>query len=95
MRGVYCKRLRTAIREEGSSPHARGLPSPFSGSSWWSWIIPACAGFTRSGLSRYRAAADHPRMRGVYILSVLLLLLPVGSSPHARGLPRRGLSLRG
>ena len=50
------------------------------------WIIPACAGFTRSRRRSPRTQADHPRMRGVYDLPIPRPPHTAGSSPHARGL---------
>ena len=50
-------------------------------------IIPARAGFTHPGGRTATPPADHPRSRGVYMLTVLLLTHAVGSSPLARGLP--------
>ena len=49
-------------------------------------IIPARAGFTRSGRLEAPGRQDHPRSRGVYWKVILLPLSPGGSSPLARGL---------
>ena len=51
-----------------------------------SWIIPACAGFTRSSVSLMSVIPDHPRMRGVYPHTRFTSCGVRGSSPHARGL---------
>ena len=89
MRGVYrSARPRPRLRR-GSSPHARGLlraPDPRPARPG---IIPACAGFTRGSLIIGYISQDHPRMRGVYCHAMLGSTVLAGSSPHARGLPRR------
>ena len=51
-------------------------------------IIPARAGFTRAGGSRFLGRRDHPRTRGVYVAVVATAVSLCGSSPHARGLHR-------
>ena len=53
-------------------------------------IIPARAGFTRSPALTSPVPRDHPRSRGVYPISLYQKCLLIGSSPLARGLPRRG-----
>ena len=45
-RGVYGSATPTKLRSRGSSPLARGLPSPHGASSFIPGIIPARAGFT-------------------------------------------------
>ena len=45
-RGVYAYFLRPVYPHSGSSPLARGLPTPPSGGRHSRWIIPARAGFT-------------------------------------------------
>ena len=69
MRGVYRLGFRIRIQTEGSSPHARGLPSGFASEHTIDRIIPACAGFTRSGDNSLHCRKDHPRMRGVYLMA--------------------------
>ena len=55
-------------------------------------IIPACAGSTTfHNIHRY-PVRDHPRMRGVHIKSHTMYSIPLGSSPHARGPPKGGMS---
>ena len=49
-------------------------------------IIPARAGFTPGRASACRRSQDHPRSRGVYLSSGLVVRLRAGSSPLARGL---------
>ena len=53
-------------------------------------IIPARAGFTGRRARFFQADADHPRSRGVYTRHSYYVSIRVGSSPLARGLPRRG-----
>ena len=85
-RGVYVRACVDDGQPGGSSPLARGLP----GRSRPRWcgpgIIPARAGFTGVKSWAHRAAADHPRSRGVYDCSIDLDSSLVGSSPLARGL---------
>ena len=50
-------------------------------------IIPARAGFTQCARNDFRCETDHPRSRGVYLLSLFLCSPHSGSSPLARGLP--------
>ena len=52
-------------------------------------IIPARAGFTRGVHDPGQSTPDHPRSRGVYRSSNLPRMRRSGSSPLARGLPRR------
>ena len=53
-------------------------------------IIPARAGFTGRRARFFQADADHPRSRGVYTRHSYYVSIRAGSSPLARGLPRRG-----
>ena len=73
----------------GSSPLARGLQRPHARPAPRQGIIPARAGFTlpRPGVSR--ETWDHPRSRGVYSSTPQACPARPGSSPLARGLPRR------
>ena len=65
-RGVYQRRLVSRLRDEGSSPLARGLRNYYPKGTHHVRIIPARAGFTHSIAYQYQAAEDHPRSRGVY-----------------------------
>ena len=78
---------------DGSSPLARGLRREGQRGCDGGRIIPARAGFTRARPRAWRRLPDHPRSRGVYALGRVWTENPVGSSPLARGLPRRGLRL--
>ena len=86
MRGVYFGQKKLDVRSAGSSPHARGLLDANNQDVLNARIIPACAGFTLFIAGGIRWWRDHPRMRGVYALTVIQFLLAPGSSPHARGL---------
>ena len=88
MRGVYRPHPGDPAMTAGSSPHARGLPSRLRWTRLTRRIIPACAGFTGRRTPRKWPTRDHPRMRGVYSSADRARSLALGSSPHARGLPR-------
>ena len=87
-RGVYaCSILPLAV-SAGSSPLARGLLSPSQHEIPRSGIIPARAGFTEDFGVGHFEFPDHPRSRGVYAQSSVWMIVMMGSSPLARGLPR-------
>ena len=86
-RGVYSLMCFEMNSLTGSSPLARGLRKGAAGMLTLIRIIPARAGFTTRIASLWRAAADHPRSRGVYLPSTPTPPTAVGSSPLARGLP--------
>ncbi|VEI15510.1 Domain of uncharacterised function (DUF2825) [Actinomyces viscosus] len=69
-RGVYPAGSGACLRRRGSSPLARGLPTPSSASMCHARIIPARAGFTQPLRAFGRFPWDHPRSRGVYPDSV-------------------------
>ena len=93
-RGVYDVAALPPLLTWGSSPLARGLPVSI-GSQWWGRrIIPARAGFTAHEQDAQLVAEDHPRSRGVYALTHRRRRLLQGSSPLARGLPRRSCLAR-
>ena len=73
----------------GSSPHARGALVEHVFAARQIGIIPACAGSTTASRSRSGASWDHPRMRGEHLERILTVDMSEGSSPHARGAPRR------
>ena len=85
-RGVYGTATRPSLSTAGSSPLARGLRGPEVGPRLPAGIIPARAGFTRSGSGRARSPRDHPRSRGVYAAVGAWPAASAGSSPLARGL---------
>ena len=73
----------------GSSPLARGLRTTITTMTAAERIIPARAGFTHPARRRGSRQRDHPRSRGVYGPAVCGRGSQSGSSPLARGLPRR------
>ena len=85
-RGVYEISITTRIKQIGSSPLARGLLCFFCVEQGLQGIIPARAGFTSRPDYGSPCAADHPRSRGVYLLTVNAVVFECGSSPLARGL---------
>ena len=88
-RGVYPTIGTRRMLEQGSSPLARGLPGGRTSYASTRRIIPARAGFTSLEASCSGVKADHPRSRGVYPSSAYRITSEAGSSPLARGLPRR------
>ena len=89
-RGVYDVRPGDAATFDGSSPLARGLLfTPYCAVKAIG-IIPARAGFTCWSEMIGSRWWDHPRSRGVYSTSASVNASGAGSSPLARGLPRRG-----
>ena len=88
-RGVYNTTALTFTVPEGSSPLARGLPADGHPVEPDAGIIPARAGFTNSIAREQEDEQDHPRSRGVYGGRRRPAAPTCGSSPLARGLPRR------
>ena len=70
----------------GSSPLARGLLAEVDEATMQERIIPARAGFTHGPGNAPGPSWDHPRSRGVYIVSAAMTATMMGSSPLARGL---------
>ena len=87
-RGVYRLPKTDLPRLAGSSPLARGLRTSRRGVACGCGIIPARAGFTPEMYADAMGLRDHPRSRGVYLITDDLLGEREGSSPLARGLPR-------
>ena len=88
-RGVYTPSRPGIFTDTGSSPLARGLHDGVEAVLGVERIIPARAGFTTSRGSSGRGRWDHPRSRGVYLIRISLGRQLGGSSPLARGLPRK------
>ena len=66
MRGVYDWAIKNGYEENGSSPHAWGLPQQ-GRDQWYHYrFIPTCVGFT--GMTQIAVVTHtvHPHMRGVY-----------------------------
>ena len=89
MRGEHLRSISSCRSRVGSSPHARGAPLPPSFSAPPLRIIPACAGSTAACGSASARPRDHPRMRGEHASSGFSMPIATGSSPHARGAPRK------
>ena len=85
MRGVHSPSSSRTRGTRGSSPHARGPPSPKALHMAVTGFIPACAGSTFAKSLTHGSDGVHPRMRGVHQGEVFLLVDDQGSSPHARG----------
>ena len=85
-RGVYSSSGCQSQSFRGSSPLARGLPSPNGEIVFRRGIIPARAGFTPVTMTVTGVAWDHPRSRGVYLSTITGHAVVPGSSPLARGL---------
>ena len=89
-RGVYRWAHLSCDPFGGSSPLARGLRSGPAADRRQAGIIPARAGFTAPASTSSTRAADHPRSRGVYGVTIPALDPLPGSSPLARGLRVEG-----
>ena len=89
LRGVYDVRSSDGFAGAGSSPLARGLRPRFSMLRPNCRIIPACAGFTANYRLVSVESEDHPRLRGVYSVALIVRFTHRGSSPLARGLLHR------
>ena len=92
-RGVYTGGDGFEWGVDGSSPLARGLRKREGVDVHLVGIIPARAGFTQTLSATAADARDHPRSRGVYSPIYEICVLPVGSSPLARGLLASGNGL--
>ena len=86
-RGVYGGESWASWTRRGSSPLARGLHVGRARTPPAAGIIPARAGFTWDAASSGNHTGDHPRSRGVYVISGWDNYVTAGSSPLARGLP--------
>ncbi len=73
----------------GSSPRARGTPSPATTGRNRNWFIPACAGNARWWAAMAVRSSVHPRVRGERVVVRNANIPPLGSSPRARGTRRR------
>ena len=91
MRGEHTGLRTRCPRPRGSSPHARGTPSSFMRIAAPTGIIPACAGNTGVVGGRLRRRGDHPRMRGEHVSAASNWRMALGSSPHARGTPKKSM----
>ena len=69
----------------GSSPRARGTPSPHKQAPKSTRFIPACAGNANADDRHSATGSVHPRVRGERRLSCHAITSSAGSSPRARG----------
>ena len=89
-RGEHTLRRSRHTLGTGSSPLARGTPWHRRGKNEPHRFIPARAGNTPSPTSSVSSSSVHPRSRGEHTGWRSLTCRAVGSSPLARGTPRRG-----
>ena len=89
-RGEHGGLAREPLARSGSSPLARGTPRGSSGAGEGGRFIPARAGNTCQASLECRQAPVHPRSRGEHRVVARRVGRRVGSSPLARGTPRRG-----
>ncbi|SLI18299.1 Domain of uncharacterised function (DUF2825) [Mycobacteroides abscessus subsp. abscessus] len=89
MRGEHCCCGTRSSLAGGSSPHARGAHVLVGQGDVLEGLIPACAGSTRTCARSRSSTRAHPRMRGEHRPVPNPLVNQGGSSPHARGAPRR------
>ena len=89
IRGEHEPSHPAAVLMPGSSPHTRGAHARLPASPSLRRIIPAYAGSTRSPSSSLPGRADHPRIRGEHESLKSAFMVPIGSSPHTRGAPRK------
>ena len=88
-RGVYRAARPASCMTGGSSPLARGLPTPSVGFRSTTRIIPARAGFTDEAIPPFYEGWDHPRSRGVYPAAQSAVLAPPGIIPARAGFTSR------
>ena len=89
MRGEYRSAYRYGRSYTGSSPLARGVLSLSKTFLEVKRIIPACAGSTNQTAFFCSGSWDHPRLRGEYKFDCVNRHKLIGSSPLARGVPRK------
>ena len=85
MRGEQLIRLLHLAALMGSPPHARGAVADRVPWGQHYGITPACAGSRLCLPILNGPYRDHPRMRGEQVWLIVLVVLLVGSPPHARG----------
>ena len=89
VRGEHTRRSSHDTSRSGSSPRARGAPLRRLSLLAARGIIPACAGSTWWYHKLVRPVGDHPRVRGEHRSPSRFGRCQKGSSPRARGAPRR------
>ena len=90
-RGVYLTARVFEPVSVGSSPLARGLLTLIFGGRIAAVDHPRSRGVYSIRRSTTWTAPDHPRSRGVYVPDIWLKTRTGGSSPLARGLPKRSI----
>ena len=85
MRGENGRRKREEGGAPGTSPHAWGKLSRFTGRSRRRRNIPTCVGKTPEAIPGGPQTPEHPHMRGENELRGINALLSFGTSPHAWG----------
>ena len=91
-RGEHCTSRAIVSAESGSSPLARGTRSQFLQMVRSGRLIPARAGNTPCPSQQMQARSAHPRSRGEHMRWICGGRRTPGSSPLARGTPRRAVS---
>ena len=89
LRGEHVRAVHPAGVWPGSSPPARGTHLVTRRHDRQRRFIPACAGNTHPHHARTDPRPVHPRLRGEHFSSAALTIMPVGSSPPARGTHQR------
>ena len=87
MRGEHALERAYSSTVCGSSPRARGTPSPRGPRARGFRFIPACAGNTPLESPQPLPTPVHPRVRGEHIPTAFISASLNGSSPRARGTP--------
>ena len=87
LRGNYKDTISNAISGAGSPPLTRELHALEKEQRKALGITPAYAGTTFTSLRKANTVRDHPRLRGNYSNTLLLLFLYQGSPPLTRELP--------
>ncbi len=86
LRGEYDAMKNYPGQHCGSPPLARGIRRPHKTRKGANRITPACAGNTAPLQVLQLESRDHPRLRGEYIMSNMLISVILGSPPLARGI---------
>ena len=84
-RGEHYLKFQNLEAMYGSSPQARGTHFQVINVVDIRRFIPAGAGNTPWPRSPCRRSSVHPRRRGEHALCVVVIVIPSGSSPQARG----------
>ncbi len=91
IRGVHTRFSVVVSAGIGSSPHTRGAPAGAPNDLSADGIIPAYAGCTSFATHGVPYRKDHPRIRGVHVITSTEPITLGGSSPHTRGARGRGV----